>query len=246
MLEELARAVTFPTAPELRGAVLARLHDPPQRRGATTLRLALAAVAVAVVAGVLVAGVSSDARDAVAEFFGLGVRGERIELLPTPPGGIDPTPLPTSSPGGPEFELFATEVTRIEGDSVLGLPLRLPSSLGEPESYWRIVGGASIVIADYGDVQIWQMPYEGDYFIGKGIVGGGANIEQVPVNGHPGYWVSGGERLVSVRTSTGDVLTGTQRTVTASALLWSADGLYMRIEGAGSLEAAMGLAGEMR
>ena len=90
------------------------------------------------------------------------------------------------------------------------------------------------------------MPYEGDYFIGKGLVGGGENVEEVEVNGNPGYWVSGGERLVSVRSSSGAVVSGTQRTVTASALLWSAEGLYSRIEGAGSLKAAMELAAEMR
>jgi hypothetical protein len=202
-------------------------------------------VAVAVFAAALVVTLSTDARDAVAEFFGLGVRGEQIEVLPTPGAGTTATPFPTAPQGGARFEAFAREVTRAQV-AALGIPMRLPGSLGEPDRLWHIDGGPDIVIADYGDIQVWQMVYEGDYFIGKGIAGGGDVVQEVRVNGHPGYWVRGGERIVSIREADGRVVTGTQRTVTASALLWSAGNLYTRIEGAGSLEAALDLAGELR
>lgn len=247
MLQDLARAITFPPEPDIRSAVLARIaKESPRAVQTPAWRFAFAAVAVVIAVAVFTAIVSRDARDAVAGFLGLAVEGERIEVLPTPPAGMTATPFPTSASADPnDFELFARKVTAGEAAIHAG-PLQLPASLGEPDALYSVTGGPNIVIADFGAVQVWQMPYTGDYFIGKGIHGGGTVVQEVRVNGHPGYWVSGGERLVSVTSATGNVLIGTQRVVTANALLWSADGLYHRIEGAGTLEEAMRLAGEIR
>jgi hypothetical protein len=246
MLEELARAIVFPPEPDMRSAVLARLAAGGQPSGspAPAWRFAVAGLAVVIAVAAFTVAISRDARDAVAGFLGLAVEGERIEVLPTPPAGMTATPFPTIASTG-DFEQFARKVTAEEAATHVGA-LQLPGSLGEPRALYAITGGPNIVIADFGAVQVWQMPYTGEYFIGKGINGGGTVVQEVRVNGHPGYWVSGGERLVSVTSSSGNVLTGTQRVVTASALLWSADGLYHRIEGAGTLEEAMRLAEEIR
>jgi hypothetical protein len=245
MLEGLARAVAFPPAPDMRSAVLARIAaEPPRRSQAPAWRFALAGVAVVIAVAAFTVVLSRDARDAVAGFLGLAVEGERIEVLPTPPAGMTATPFPASADPN-DFEQFARRVTTEEAAIHVGA-LQLPASLGEPAALYAITGGPNIVIADFGSVQVWQMPYTGEYFIGKGINGGGTVVQEVRVNGHPGYWVSGGERLVSVTSTSGNVLTGTQRVVTANALLWSADGLYHRIEGAGTLEEATRLAEEIR
>lgn len=245
MLENLAHAVAFPPTPDLRAAVLARLEAPrPRSAWPSAWRFAAAGAAIALLVLIGVTALSRDVRDAVAGFLGLRVEGEQIELLPTPPAGTTPTPFPTPASGTLQFSTFAREVSRAEA-LASGVPLRLPQSLGEPARYWRMNSGPGLVIADYGDIQVWLMRYEGDYFIGKGIVGGGEVIHEVEVNGAPGYWVRGGERVVSVRSASGTVVAGTTRTVTAAALIWSEDGLYTRIEGAGSLEDALRLAAEM-
>lgn len=245
MLEELGRTMVFPASPDLRGAVLAQLSASGERGPAPRTRLVLAGAVAVVLAAAVVITLSREARDAVADFLGLAVEGERIEVLPTPPAGVTATPFPSPLPVQSQLDRFARQVMPDEAAVTLGLPLRLPGSLGEPRAFWAIAGGPGIVIADYGEVQVWEMRYTGEYFIGKGIVGGGTVVQQVDVDGSTGYWVSGGERVVSVAGASGTPVASTQRTVTANALLWSADGLYRRIEGAGTLEEAMRLAREM-
>ena len=246
MLEELARAVTFPPAPDLRPGVLARIERAPARGAPLPAwRFVVAAVAVVTVVAALSLLVSRDARDAVAGFLGLAVEGERIEVLPAPPPDTTATPFPTAGPT-PDFEQFARKVDRAEAERLAG-PLAVPRSLGEPSGFYLVTGGPDIVIADFGTVQIWQMHYTGEYFIGKGIHGGGTVVQEVTVGGHAGYWVSGGERLVSIASvASGAPLVGTERTVEANALLWASDGYYHRSEGAGTLEEAMRLAAEMK
>ena len=112
MLEELARAVTYPAAPDLRAAVLSRITVakplPAKRPGAWGL--AAGALAVLVIAFLATLTVSRDARDAVADFLGLAVEGERIEILPTPAGGQTATPFPTPV----RLEQIAERVTRAQ------------------------------------------------------------------------------------------------------------------------------------
>jgi len=242
MLEDLAGALVFPATPDIRGAVLARLHSPERQERARVTRLALTVTAAVVLVAAAVITFSGDAREAVADFLGLSVEGERIEVLPTPAGGVSPTALPTPRPGTAALEGFAQRVAR--GDVTTRLVL--PASLGEPRGYYTVSGLPGLVIVDYGAVQVWEFPYEGDYFIGKGIEGQGNVVQELSIDGHKAYWVSGGQRLVTVNNAAGTPIAGTQRTVTANALLWSADGLYRRIEGAGTLEEALELAGEMR
>jgi hypothetical protein len=103
-----------------------------------------------------------------------------------------------------------------------------------------------VFVVDCGAIQIWEFPYTEDYFIGKGVVGGGDVVQELTVDGHKAYWVSGGSRLFSVNNAAGTPIAGTRRIVSANALLWSADGLFRRIEGAETLEEALKLAAEMR
>jgi len=245
MVQELARSMAFPPTPDLRAGVLARLEPVARRPAPPFARFALAGLAALVLAAALTIAISNDARDAVADFLGLAVEGERIEVLPTPAAGFSPTPLPTPLPISTTLETIAQPTTREEVAGG-GLDLILPASLGEPRAYYRVFGTPNVVVVDYGAVQIWEFPYQGDYFIGKGIIGGGDVVREVLVDGHKAYWVSGGARIVTVNNSAGTPVAGTQRTVTANALLWAADGLYRRIEGAGTLEEALLLAAEMK
>jgi hypothetical protein len=241
LVEELAGAMVYPETPDMRAAVLSRVNQGQAVRPGVAWRLGLASAAVVAIVFALVVMVSRDARDAVAEFLGLAVEGEVIEILPTPHPGATATPFPTPV----ALETIATRVSRSEAEQ--RSRILLPASLGEPDAYYALQEGLPIVVIDYGQVQIWEMEYFADeYFIGKGIVGEGTVVQEVSVNGKPGYWVAGGERIVTVKGRDGSPVAGTQRTVSANALLWAEDRLYRRIEGAGTLEEAMKLAGEMR
>ena len=243
MLEETARSMVFPPTPDLRDRVLAGIEAPAQRAPGFG-RFALAGLAALAAAALLVTVISRDAREAVADFLGLAVRGERIEVLPTPPAGATATAVPTPAGSAGDIERIATVRTRAEV-AASGTHLVLPASLGEPKGYYSVFGAPSVYVVDYGDIQIWEFPYEGEYFIGKGIVGEGTVVQELQVDGHKAYWVSGGLRVVTVHGPAGPIV-GTQRSISANALVWSADGLYRRIEGAGTLEEALKLAAEMR
>ena len=245
MLEEMGRSMVFPPTPDMRAGVLARLAPEPVRQRPTFGRMALAGAGVVVAVAAAATFASNDAREAVADFLGLGVRGERIERLPTPAPGVTATAVPTPETGTAGIEGIATRVTRAEVIAA-GTSLVLPASLGEPSGYYAVYGAPPVFVVDYGHIQIWEFPYEEDYFLGKGIIGDGTVVQELLVDGHKAYWVSGGLRVVTVNNSDGSPIAGTQRSVTANALLWSADGLFRRIEGAGTLEEALELAAEMR
>ena len=245
MLEEMGRSMVFPPTPDLRTGVLARLAPEPVRERPAFGRMALAGAGVVVAVAAAVTVASNDAREAVADFLGLGVRGERIERLPTPAPGVTATALPSPATGTAGIEGIATRVTRAEVIAA-GTNLVLPASLGEPSGYYAVFGAPPVFVVDYGSIQIWEFPYEEDYFLGKGIIGGGTLVQELRIDGHKAYWVAGGYRIVTVNNPAGTPIAGTQRTVTANALVWAADGLFRRIEGAGTLEEALELAAEMR
>jgi hypothetical protein len=79
MLEDLARAITYPATPDLERAVRSRLGTARRARAFPSWRLAMGGLAAAAVAVGVVLMASKDVRDAVADFLGLAVEGERIE-----------------------------------------------------------------------------------------------------------------------------------------------------------------------
>lgn len=242
MLQELARAVAYPATPELRSRVAARIAAPVNTTRPGAWRLAAGAVAALVLAAALTLVVSRDAREAVADFLGLGVPGERIEVLPTPPAGTTATPFPTPVLLGS----IAQKVTSEDAIRVSGIAPRLPASLGAPRSYFLLGSNPAVFVADYGQLQIWEFALADEIFIGKGLIGGGDVVQPVTVNGKPGYWIKGGERIVTVIGPDGKERSGTQRTVLEPALVWAEGGLYRRIEGPTTLDDALALAAEMR
>ncbi len=241
MLEDLARVTVFPPAPDLRSAVLSRLGEgrPESRRIGS---LALVGVAAILIACALTFAVSREARDAVAGFLGLAVEGERIEVGPTPVAGALATPLPSEVP----IEQLGENVSREGAVRLAGFEPRLPASLGEPAGYYVISQNRAVFVADYGQVQVWEFPLE-SASIGKMVfVSGGTIVSEQPVNGVPGYWISGGERVVTVSNAAGTPIASTKRTTTGNALVWADGGLYRRIEGVATLGEALRLAAEMR
>ncbi|MGE0599257.1 MAG: hypothetical protein AB7J35_07560 [Dehalococcoidia bacterium] len=240
LLEELGNRLTYPETPDLRAEVMGGLEGEASARTSLPKSLAIAAVGVGIVVAGIVVGFSHDARSAIAEFLGLAVDGERIEVLPTPPAGTTATPFPTPIP----LKSIAREISREKAEATTRLTL--PPSLGGPSRFYSLSETLPVIVADYGRIQIWFGEYFADqYFVAKGIVGGGTVVDEVQVNGNPGYWVSGGERIVTLVEATGTPVAGTQRTVSTNALIWVQDRLYRRIEGAADVAEALSLATEM-
>lgn len=241
MLEDLARAVTYPATPDLERAVLTRLGTASPARAIPSWRLAIAGLAAPAVAFGLVLVASKDVREAVADFLGLAVEGERIEVLPTTPAGTTATPFPTPVP----LDRIARKVTLAEAATVAGFEPVLPTNLGVPAAVY-VLGSPETIVVDYGAVQVWEFELADEIFVGKGVTGGGAVVAQVTVNGKPGYWITGGERIVTTMRADGTPVAGTMRTVLENALVWADDGLYRRIEGPATLEEAQAIAESMR
>lgn len=243
LLEDLGPRMRYPVTPDMAsrvGNALARPAKAPVRRG--RLRAAGLAAAALLVAAVVTVVVSRDARDAVASFLGLGVAGERIEVAPTPRPGETPSALPSSRP----FPSYGERVDRADAAMLAGFEPRLPASLGEPAGYYALLDTQQVIVADYGALQIWEFRLEAAS-IGKLIgVEGPVEVTPVDVGGAPGYWIRGGKRIVTVANAQGTPVAGTRRVTESNALVWAAGGLYRRIEGAASLEQALGLAAEMR
>ncbi len=136
-------------------------------------------------------------------------------------------------------------MTLAEAATVAGFEPVLPTNLGLPAAVYAL-GSPETIVVDYGAVQVWEFELADEIFAGKGITGGGNVVAQVTVNGKPGYWITGGERIVTIMRDDGTPVAGTTRTVVENALVWADGGLYRRIEGPATLEEAQAIAETMR
>jgi hypothetical protein len=243
LLAESASTLTFPSTPDLAGrwqsGARAREIDLPHSRRSGRggryrwgLRAFAAAAAVVLVVTVTAAFAQRSVRDAVADFLGLAVEGERIEHI-TPGSARTPFPSPFA------LESFATPIGPAEAQATPGRqPLRPP---GEQLAVFRVrYAERSAIVLQYGTFDLWQMPLDDPGFIGKLI--DGTVVQQVEVDGDPAYWLSGGIRLVSYFDASGTEVTGSQRGAETNTLVWSADGIYYRIEGYLTIDEALAIA----
>jgi hypothetical protein len=198
--------------------------------------VALAAVVLLVAFGLALA-VSRETREAVADFLGLGVAGERIETLPTAAPGVTPTALPTP----PRLDDIASRITLEQAAQRLGFAIATPAAQGEPTAVYTLNAPAdTVVILRYPGFDLWEFATDQGIFLKKQY--GGSSITETTVNGATAYWIGAGTRLLSFVEASGNEVAGTQRTTTGSALLWSRNGRYYRIEGVADLDAAKRIA----
>lgn len=239
MLDEFARAFPYPATPDVTGIVAARLAESRAggAPGAWKLRVTTAVLALLGFA-VATFGASREARDAVAEFLGLAVEGERIEVLPTPAAGALPTPFPAPV----DILERAREVSLDEAAEVAGFELAEARSREPLAAYVLEPANAPVVVVlRYEGFDLWQFWTTGAANFEKGVIGGRV-VEEVTVNGADGYWIQGGERLVRFVDDDGTPVAGSQWTVLAPTLFWHDGDRYLRIEGVGTLEEAMRMA----
>lgn len=226
-LRAIAPHAEYPPTPPLAESVRRRIEADgilPRRvtRRPAWRPLVAASAIVALAFGTLLA-FSPRAREAVADFIGLG--GVRIEY------GEPPTrSIPTDDLGlGPRISLDqAEDRARFE--------VKLPGLVGLPPPQVHFTeppdgGMVSLVYARDGEPALLVTQFEadlnGDSF--KKFVGGDTNVDYVTVRGRPGYWVRGAHYFLYTDQA-GRVQEESVR-LAANVLLWEEDGITYRIEG---------------
>jgi hypothetical protein len=234
-LGQLAEAVTYPPAPDVSGAVAGRVAGRPARspHSRWLLRGAVAA-ALALVAAVIAVAASEDARDAVADFLGFGVAGERIELSRT-------TPTPTTTPL-PRLEGVVEETTLERATAALGFGLKIPEGAVVERVFLLELFGLRGAVLRTPGYDLWQFRNDGGVFLGKGGFYGSTAVEELTIGGEPAYWITGGPRVLVARDAGGREVTGTHIDSEGRALLFARGAVTFRIEGDISREEALAIA----
>ena len=234
-LTALGTAMEWPATPTIAGRVTRRLAVPRAAWYQTTW--AMAAAAVLLVLAALLA--YTPTRDAVAGFLNLHAI---IQRIPNPP---TPSPLPPGPAGrrlglGSQTTLAAARVQvtwSITLPSGLGQPdevyLQLPPS-GPPEGEVTLLYYARPGIPISGETGVGVLITEArgatnSQFFGK-MLGNDATLEEVQVNGHPGYWISGHPHVFFFTDASGQIRNETMRLAT-STLIFENGGTVVRIEG---------------
>jgi hypothetical protein len=268
-LADLAAAIEFPPTPDLAGAVATRLAEAPAP-GATPARARrrdrlaglgrlagwrrLAAVGLAAVllaTAVLVA--SPGTREAVARR--LGLRGVGVEL------GGPPPPTVTTRPGERLDLGLGQRVTLEEARRRVGFPVLVPGAAGfrQPAAVYVNeavpVGGRVDLVyrarpglpaSPFTDVGLLVTEFRGQPtpdFIKK--VARAGLVEEVTVDGQPGYWFSGEPHFFTYLDATGQVR-DEQTRLAGNTLIWQRGDLTLRIEGEITRQEALALARSMR
>lgn len=222
-------------------AVLGALPEGPptapaqERRPASWL---LVAAAIVLVVGLAVA-VVAPAREAVARWLGIGsVRIERTDdPAPTPPTSTSALPpAPMLPDGALDLEAVAER---------LPFPVRLPAAeaAGEP------TGAAVDPAVPAG---LMAVRYPGFTFVAVGsqpgstpvlwkTLGPGTESEPVVIGGDEGLWITGDPHEVAFVDPDGNPQRDRVRGA-GDVLVWEADGVTYRIEGAPSLDEALAIA----
>jgi hypothetical protein len=274
-LRALAADPPFPPTPDIAGAVRARLAGepagppravgplrrrpvpplrrplgsplrprpvPPLRRPlASPLRWPLAAQAAAALLAIFVAlmAASPGVRSAVLE--ALGIQGARIERR---------EPSPRARAAGDRLEL-GRSVTLAQARRLAPFDVVVPRDPGPPDAVrWdgAAPGGGQLAFLWRGDrprplllTQIAALP---EPVVGK-AAGPRTRIEELMVDGEPGFWLSGPPHEFGFLSTDGRFHTERLR-LAGDTLIWNRDGVLLRLEGAPSKRRALQIARSVR
>jgi len=225
VLGRFAPRVAYPATPELGARVLAAIAEgtPSRSRPALPRRRALVlASAIALAVAIVVALAVPRSRGAIADLF--GVQGSKIEILPTPAGGMTPTPFPTPA----DIQWIATPTSRDGARSAAGFDPALPPGQGAPLGVYLVdYARLPVVVVQYMHFDLWESRTVG--FFVKGVPEGVA-VHDRTVNGLPATWIGEGEHIVRFVDSSGREVAASVRTVDRGTLIWSAGGTFYRLE----------------
>jgi hypothetical protein len=238
-LGRLRAEIEWPATPDMAARVRERLVAPviAIRRPWFQSRWAVAAAVLVLALAALVAYTPS--RDAIANWLNLHTIITRVNQLPTP------SPQP-SGPLGKRLGL-GDPTTLADARSKVGWHIAVPASLGAPDEVYVQLppdgpaqGEVSLVYRTRADIKTsgqtgvavliteanGQVKAE---FFGK-MLGSDATLENVTVNGHPGYWISGKPHGFFFTDANGNFRDETFRLAT-NTLIFDDNGTIVRIEG---------------
>jgi hypothetical protein len=230
-LTDLAPAVGFPETPDLAGRVAAIVAQPAPARRRLRLLPALATAAVVLLAAFLVA--SPGAREAIADWLGIG--GVRVTTQDDP-APTERLPGETLGLGEPLSTLEARE--RVD----IALRFLAPDELGQPDATYfaEAVGFEQVTFVYEPQDGLPAAPGRQEallftQFRGEPAVQYFKKMSQhspvadgVTVDGVPGLWLEGAHELQYVGPD--GTLRSESTRLSASTLLWAEDGITYRLE----------------
>jgi hypothetical protein len=231
-LRDLGTRLDVPEPPDMTATVLSRLDlDVKRPRWRPVHRLVAAAVA-ALVALATAMVVSPAVRAAVYDLFRIG--GVEIENAPAPVSpSVDP-PLPGER-----------DVSLAQAREAADFPLRLPAGLGEPVTV-RLIDDARVVSMAFGSPrgQVRVDQFDGGLNPMFRKYSMTPDVRHVTVSGRPAVWVD--RPHVVIYTGRDGQLREESARLAGSTLVWEADGITYRVEGALSEREAIAIAESMR
>jgi hypothetical protein len=249
-LYQLGREIDYPETPNLGAAVRARLSQPARRERFDTRWLAIAAAALIVALGALLAIPTT--RNAIAGFFGL--KGVIIQRVPS-----FKSPTPSSGATVGERLGLGRQVTLPQAQAAVPYGISFPQALGRPDQVFLIqpadlkavalvwLPRADLPVAAETGVGALVIEFPGtvqpDLFMK--MLGPDATLESVQVNANPGYWISGKPHGFFFLDSRGNPREDTFR-LARDVLIWNQGSLVVRIESALGKENTLALAATMK
>jgi hypothetical protein len=236
-LVDLGRHLSYPPAPDLAPEVAARLSEgaavrplPVRRFPVRRVVSLVAALLLLVLVGAM--AVSPSLRAAVLEF--LGIPGVQIELEPK-------TPTPEVST--PPEAKFGRPVSLAEAEGELGFEVLLPGGLERPDDvYLSGVGERASVTVAYRPrpglpeaeetgvgLLLTEFRASTDRDLIRKLAVEGVTVESVVVRGELGFWVEGPHPILLL--GPGDQVIEDSARLSGNSLVWTRDGLTLRIEG---------------
>jgi hypothetical protein len=258
VLRDLGTRLDYPTIPALAVQVRSRLEreiaPPPVREVLRPYRPLRRSLASAVLGLLLVAGAATAARFAV--------RGVEIRFRPTPPT-VAPSPgLPTGEePDLGRLLSLGERVTLSEARRGVSFPVRLPTlaPVGRPDEVYLDddpIGGR--VTAVYRTrpglprssttnvgllITQFRAGLDEEFVIKE--AGPDTRVEQVSVDGAPGYWVEGEPHTLVYTDENGLPFPDSVR-LAGNTLLWARNGITFRLEADISRQQALQIAASFR
>lgn len=236
-LTELGAEIAWPPTPHLQveTRVVIPLPAPRQAMRRSGRALAVAAAVLLIVAGLLV---YTPTRDAIAGFLNLHTTINHVPQLQTP------SPRPGQSLG------LGTPVTLAEAQTKVAWRILIPSALGAPDQVYLALpptgpsGGEVSLYYKHGPVLVTEARGSVNEQFFLKTVGPGTTIENVDVNGHPGWWISGEPHTFVFTDANGNPYFDTLRLAT-NTLTFDDNGIVVRIEANISKQEALRIAGSM-
>lgn len=232
-LRDLGARLDVPAPPDVTTAVLSRLDEKPAR-WRPVHRLVAAAVAVAVVLATAMA-VSPTVRAAVYDLLRIG-SVEIHENQRAPVSLVPPVDAPL--PGERDVSLF-------EARDLADFPLRLPSTLGLPETV-RLIGDGRVVslafASPHGQVRVDEIAGGLDPMFHKFT--SADDVHHVTVAGRPAVWID--RPHVVIYTDHNGKTRQESARLAGSTLIWDDNSVTYRVEGALTEHQAIEIANSLR